>query len=150
MALSPQNPAKGPIEHGQGPETPAVVRSSFPRIQLHQGLDGRGLDSDIREAARPGKQVLKESGQSFLEPGFEGHRESLLRAVQRLRGEPTSEHPLQQILLLSGVEPEAGGQSAGKLHKWMIEEWDTCLEGVRHAHPIDLREDVSRKVGAQV
>ena len=32
----------------------------------------------------------------------------------------------------------------------MIEEWDPCLEGVRHAHPIDLREDVSRKVGAQV
>ena len=30
----------------------------------------------------------------------------------------------------------------------MIQERDTGFEGVRHAHPVDLREDVARQVGA--
>ena len=74
----------------------------------------------------------------------------MLGTVEDLSRYPVPHHPLEEVLGLLGSEPQGSGKGARELDQVVIEQRNPRLQRVRHARPIDLGEDVSGEVGAEV
>ena len=68
--------------------------------------------------------------------------ESHLLATQNRRGQGAAHQALEQNFLTAAADLEPRGQCGGELDDAVIEEGRTNLDGVRHAHSVDLRENV--------
>src|SRR5688572_25295199 len=74
----------------------------------------------------------------------------MLRPVDDLVGQARRGKRTEQVLGAAVSELELGGNPERGLDHASIEEWSPYLEAVRHAHAIDLHEDVVRQVDLEI
>ena len=67
-----------------------------------------------------------------------------------LVGHPALEDAPEQVFGLATAQAKIRGQPASELHQGMIQQRHPRLQGMRHAHPVYLGQDVPRQVGPKI
>ena len=102
-------------------------------------------------AARVGdQQVAGEPGEVAPEPMRQRHGKAVLGPVDDVVRKHAAHRTLEQILRRAVAQAEARRNRGRELHQPVIEERRPRLEGMRHRHPIDLGENVERKVRVEI
>jgi len=104
---------------------------------------------NVENAAVPAsvgqKQIPDEVAQPAAEPMAEGNGKTALGSVDDFIGKKPLHGALKQDLGGSSMDLEIRWDSSRKLDQFMIKQGRPGLDGVCHAHPVYLREDVQRQ-----
>ena len=116
----------------------------------HQPLDVGRVEDSAPAAPLGEQQLAHEAPEPAPEPVPERHREAVLRPVDdRVRQDPPH-GLLEHVLRRAAAQVELRRDRRRELDQLVIEQRHASLDRVRHAHPVDLGEDVQRQVAFEV
>src|ERR1022692_1415526 len=112
----------------------------------YQPLRRSKLENARRYDRLSSQSLVQQRLQNSPEPGVRRYIESGLGTVDDRVGQFPAQGFFQQILAAGTPQFPALRQSRRKLHDPVIEQRRTDFKRVGHTHPVDLVEDVVRKV----
>ena len=116
----------------------------------HQPRRRLGPEEPVAPYAGRGQVFVDERPELLLEPG--GHRdvEPALALAEGFVGQEATHRPLQHVLQRQAGHLEYAGKAEHELHDPVVEQGHADLEGMGHAHAVDLHEDVVGQVDPRV
>src|SRR5213594_3812460 len=143
-----------PTSATTAPGTPAT--RSAPRVPAARPVlvEDPGHRLRVEDVVAPGEVVEQDLADVVLtrtaEPAVERHAKAHLPALHDRLGQQVGDGALERVLRLAVAELEARRKVGDELDEDVIEQRDARLQRHQHARPVDLREDVLRKVGLHV
>src|SRR2546427_9491388 len=119
-------------------------------VPLHQLLDVRCVKYPASSARLRQQQLLDKVAKLPPEPPPERDRKAMLGTVNDLVRQDPPHGAFEDVLRRPVAQLELRGNRGGELDQFVIEQRDARLDGMRHAHPVYLRQDVQRKITLEV
>src|SRR2546428_430410 len=128
----------------------AAVVGAAGHVLHHQPRRRLGPEEPVAPYAGRGQVFVDERPELLLEPG--GHRdvEPALALAEGFVGQEATHRPLQHVLQRQAGHLEYAGKAEHELHDPVVEQGHADLEGMGHAHAVDLHEDVVGQVDPRV
>src|SRR5882762_8649641 len=142
---------EGPAPELEGNERPQVKVEIAPAVvSPHELLDVGRVEDPAPPAPLREEQVADEGTEPPSKPASERHGEPVLRPVDDLIRQDPAHGALEDVLRRLATQVELRRNRLSELDELVVEQRDPRLEGVRHAHPVHLGEDVQRKIALEV
>src|SRR5437867_1218158 len=142
---------EGPAPELEGNECPEVkVEIASAVVPPHELLDVRSVEYPAPPAPLREEQLANEGAEPPSKPVSERYGEPVLRPVDDLIRQDPAHGALENVLRRPATQVELRRNRLSELDELVVEQRDPSLEGVRHAHPVHLGEDVQGEIALEI
>jgi hypothetical protein len=137
------------FEREEAPELARIVAAS-EMVFLHDRSHGVDVQQAARICALVCQRVIQHVFEFAFEPLIERYAEPFFLTVDNDFGNDAFDGLFQNVFRFLPAQLERAGDSLHKFDQLVVEKRRTRLDGIRHAHPVNLGHDVAGQISFAV